>query len=135
MDIERPYWNMEVESRFNTPEMREIQNDLLLRHVQGMYDRVPLNRKRMDEAGVKPSDIRSLDDLSRISVGDLMTQQTSELLQCIPGFLPDGDMQTVPPRRQRDGQASQTIRRNGTAFDGATRDTPPLCHCVGRFDR
>ncbi len=68
MDLERPYWNMEVESRFNTPEMREHQNDLLLRNVQGMYDRVPLTRKRMDEAGVKPSDIKSLDDLSRIPV-------------------------------------------------------------------
>jgi phenylacetate-CoA ligase len=68
MDLDRPYWNMEVETRFNTPGMRELQKDLLLRNIQGMYDRVPLTRKRMDEAGVRPSDIRSLDDLARIPV-------------------------------------------------------------------
>ena len=68
MDLTRPYWNMDVEPRFNTPEMRETQNQLFVRNVQGMYDRVPLTKKRMDEAGVSPSDFRSLDDLARIPV-------------------------------------------------------------------
>jgi phenylacetate-CoA ligase len=66
MDLNRPYWNMEIEPKFNTPEMRQIQNDILVGNIQAMYDKVPLNKKRMDEAGVKPSDIKSLDDLARI---------------------------------------------------------------------
>jgi len=28
MDLNRPYWNMEIEPKLNTPEMRKIQNDL-----------------------------------------------------------------------------------------------------------
>jgi len=68
MDLERPYWNMEVESKFNTPEMRQMQNDLFVQNIQGMYDRIPLTKKRMDEAGLRPSDVKSLDDLQKIPV-------------------------------------------------------------------
>jgi len=68
MDAARPYWNMEIEPLLNTKEMREKQNHLLVSNIQGMYDGIPLNRKRMDEAGVRPSDIRSLEDLERIPV-------------------------------------------------------------------
>ena len=68
MDLERPYWNMEIESKFNTPEMRQMQNDLLVNNIQKMYDRIPLTKKRMDEAGVQPADIKCLDDLEKIPV-------------------------------------------------------------------
>lgn len=68
MDLDRPYWNMEVEPKFNTPEMRQMQNDLFVKNIQGMYDRIPLTRKRMDEAGVRPSDVKSLEDLQKIPV-------------------------------------------------------------------
>lgn len=68
MDLDRPYWNMEIEPKLNTPEMRKFQNDLLVRNIQKMYDAIPLTKKRMDDANVKPSDIRSLDDLRRIPI-------------------------------------------------------------------
>jgi phenylacetate-CoA ligase len=68
MDLQRPYWNMEVEPKFNTPEMRRMQNDLFVANIQAMYDKVPLNKRRMDEAGLRPSDVKSLDDLQKIPV-------------------------------------------------------------------
>jgi phenylacetate-CoA ligase len=68
MDRDRPYWNMQVEPKLNTPEMKQLQNDLLVRNIQAMYDRIPLTRKRMDEAGLRPSDVRGLDDLQKIPV-------------------------------------------------------------------
>ena len=68
MDLERPYWNMEVEPKLNTPEMRQMQNDLFVANIQSMYDKIPLNKKRMDEAGLRPSDVKSLDDLQKIPV-------------------------------------------------------------------
>ncbi len=68
MDLDRPYWNMEVEPKFNTPEMRRMQNDLFLQNIREMYDKIPLNRKRMDEAGLHPSNVKSLDDLQKIPV-------------------------------------------------------------------
>ena len=66
MDVDRPYWNMEIESLLNTEEMRQRQNDLFLKNIQSMYDKIPLTKKRMDEAGVQPSDIKSLADLEKI---------------------------------------------------------------------
>jgi len=68
MDLNRPYWNMEIEPRFNTPGMRVIQNELLVRNIRVMYDKIPLTKRRMDEAGIAPSDIKCLDDLERIPV-------------------------------------------------------------------
>jgi phenylacetate-CoA ligase len=68
MDLDRPYWNMEIEPKFNTPEMRQIQNDLLVNNIQLMYDAIPLTKKRMDSAGIKPSDIKSLEDLQKIPI-------------------------------------------------------------------
>jgi len=68
MDPARPYWNMEVEPKLNTPEMRELQNQLLVKNIEAMYNRIPLAKKRMDDAGVKPSDVKCLDDLSKIPV-------------------------------------------------------------------
>jgi len=68
MDIGRPYWNMEIEPKFNTPEMRRIQNDLLVNNIQAMYDAIPLTKKRMDDAGVRPSDVKSLEDLRKIPI-------------------------------------------------------------------
>jgi phenylacetate-CoA ligase len=68
MDLERPYWNMEIEPKFNTPEMRQMQNDLFVANIQEMYDKIPLNKKRMDEAGLRPSDVKSLEDLQKIPV-------------------------------------------------------------------
>ncbi len=65
-DPNRPYWNMEVETKFNTPEMRELQNKKIVTSISDMYSSVPLVQRRMDDAGVKPSDIQSLDDLSMI---------------------------------------------------------------------
>lgn len=68
MHHDRLYWNMEIEPKLNTPEMRKIQNDLLVRNIHKMYEAIPLTKKRMDDAGVKPSDIRSLEDLENIPV-------------------------------------------------------------------
>jgi phenylacetate-CoA ligase len=68
MHLDRPYWNMEIEPKLNTPEMRQMQNDLFVQNIQEMYDRIPLNRKRMDEVGLRPSDVKSLDDLQRLPV-------------------------------------------------------------------
>ena len=43
--------------------IRKIQSERLKKTVALVYEKVPLYRKRMDEAGVKPEDIGSVDDL------------------------------------------------------------------------
>lgn len=47
-------------------EIRKIQSERLVWQVKRMYDRVELFRKRMDEKGLKPEDIKGIDDLSKL---------------------------------------------------------------------
>jgi len=63
-DPERPYWNMEIEPRLNTPEMRDLQWHKLTAALEWQYENTPLHRERLDQAGVKPADIKSFDDFA-----------------------------------------------------------------------
>jgi phenylacetate-CoA ligase len=50
-----------------SPEkIRQIQNERLVATVRRMYDNVPYYKNKMDEKGVKPSDIKSVDDLHKL---------------------------------------------------------------------
>jgi phenylacetate-CoA ligase len=49
-----------------TKQLRRLQESKLRKIVRYTYRNVPLYRKRFDNAGVKPSSIRNLDDLERI---------------------------------------------------------------------
>ena len=48
------------------PQLRDLQLQRLRAIAARAYDRVDLFRKRMDERGVKPGDLKSLDDVSRL---------------------------------------------------------------------
>lgn len=47
-------------------EIKRIQSERLVWQVARMYDRVELFRKRMDEKKLKPEDIKSINDLSKL---------------------------------------------------------------------
>ena len=47
-------------------QLRALQSQRLSAMVSLAYENVPLHRKRMDELGVKPSDIKSIDDISKL---------------------------------------------------------------------
>ena len=47
-------------------EMQALQSFRLSKTVKRVYENVPLYRERMDAAGVKPDDIRSIDDLKKL---------------------------------------------------------------------
>ena len=47
-------------------ELKKLQSERLVAQVARMYERVPLFRKRMDEKGLKPSDIHGVEDLSKL---------------------------------------------------------------------
>lgn len=59
------YRDMQMESILNTKEMREIQLAKVKTLVKRLYDHKPFWRGRMVKAGVKPEDIKTLDDFSR----------------------------------------------------------------------
>ena len=59
------YWNESMECA--TPyEMESLQSFRLSQTVRRIYENVPYYRQKMDEHGVKPEDIRSVRDLSKL---------------------------------------------------------------------
>lgn len=46
--------------------MRELQNDRLKKQVQYAYDNVPFYKKKFDEIGLKPSHIKTVEDLKYV---------------------------------------------------------------------
>lgn len=60
-----PYWNKELET-MPREDLRRLQSERLVAQVRRMYDRVPRFRRRMEEKGLTPDDIRGVEDLSRL---------------------------------------------------------------------
>ncbi len=59
------YYQPEVECA-SLEEMRAIQNEKLVKQVKRVYENVEYYRNLMDEKGVKPEDIQSIDDLHKL---------------------------------------------------------------------
>ena len=47
-------------------EMRELQSERLVKMVENAYNNVPFYKKKLDEMGISPSDIRSIDDITKL---------------------------------------------------------------------
>ncbi len=62
MQTKHKIYNPEMEC-IDREELRKIQGERLKKVVAHTYNNVPLFRKRMDEKGVKPEDIHSVDDI------------------------------------------------------------------------
>ncbi|MDD2269313.1 MAG: phenylacetate--CoA ligase [Eubacteriales bacterium] len=58
-------YNPEIEAA-SREELRKIQYKALIKSLHRVYDNVPLYKQRFDEWGVKPDDIKSVDDLSKL---------------------------------------------------------------------
>ncbi|ABO35169.1 phenylacetate-CoA ligase [Methanococcus maripaludis C5] len=58
-------WNETIEC-MDREEMRELQSKRLSETVNRVYHNVPFYRKKMQEMGVYPEDIQSIDDLSKL---------------------------------------------------------------------
>ncbi len=59
------YFQPEIECA-SVEELRAIQNEKLVKQVKHVYDNVEYYRNLMDEKGVKPEDIKSIDDLHKL---------------------------------------------------------------------
>lgn len=52
--------------RLSRDEIKAVQSERLVWQVKRMYENVELFKKRMDDLGLKPDDIKSVDDLSKL---------------------------------------------------------------------
>lgn len=59
------YYQPEIETA-SRETLTRIQNDRLVKTVKRVYENVPLYRQRMDEAGVRPEDVRGIEDLRKL---------------------------------------------------------------------
>ena len=59
------YWNKEIECAPRS-EIEALQSYRLSRTIRRVYENVAPYRKKMDEAGVRPEDIKSIADLSKL---------------------------------------------------------------------
>ncbi len=58
-------WNEKIECA-SREEMKAIQSERLIETVQRIYHNIPSYRNKMQEAGLVPDDIKSIDDLSKL---------------------------------------------------------------------
>ncbi len=59
------YYQPEIECA-SREEIVKIQNEKLVKQIQNVWDNVPYYRKKMEEKGVTPEDIKSIDDLHKL---------------------------------------------------------------------
>ena len=59
------YYQKEIETA-SRDEILAIQNEKIVKQVKHVYDNVAYYRKLMDEKGVRPEDIRSVEDIHKL---------------------------------------------------------------------
>ena len=63
--MEKHYFQPEIET-MSQEEIRKIQSEKLVKQVKHVWDNVPCYRAKMEEKGVTPDDIKSIDDLHKL---------------------------------------------------------------------
>jgi len=86
---EKKYWDEKIET-LPRLELEALQLESLKEIVAFSYENSPYYKRSFDEAGVKPSDIRTLDDLAKFP---FVTKQTERDTQGVGSFL--GEMCAV----------------------------------------
>lgn len=59
------YFQPEIECA-SQEQIRQWQSERLVKQVKNVWDNVPMYRKRMEEKGLTPEDIKSVDDLCKL---------------------------------------------------------------------
>lgn len=58
-------WNEKIET-MSSEDKKKLQSERLVAQVKKLYETVPFYKKRMDEKGVTPQDIKSIEDISKL---------------------------------------------------------------------
>ncbi len=63
--MEKHYYQKEIET-MPVEQLKKLQSEKLVKQVKHVYDNVPYYRNLMDQKGVTPDDIKSIDDLHKL---------------------------------------------------------------------
>ena len=69
MDKERKYWDPETET-MPLDKQKELQGKRLRELVALAYEKTSLYRRKFDDAGIKPTDIETVDDIKKLPITD-----------------------------------------------------------------
>ncbi len=72
------YWNEEIEC-MSREDMKKLQSERLVKQVKHVWDNVPYYRKKMEEKGVTPDDVKGIEDLHKLP---FLTK--ADLRECYP---------------------------------------------------
>ena len=59
------YYQPEIET-MPVEELQKLQSERLVKQTQYVYDNVKFYRDKMDAAGVKPEDVKGIEDLHKL---------------------------------------------------------------------
>ncbi|MBR5097821.1 MAG: phenylacetate--CoA ligase [Spirochaetales bacterium] len=90
------YYNKEIECA-PREQLRALQSERLVSQVRHVWDNVPYYRHKMEEAGVSPADIKSIDDITKLP------------------FLKKDDLRESYPDGLRGVPAKQCVRIHSTS--------------------
>ena len=62
--MEKRYWQEDIET-MSPEDMKTLQSTRLAEQVKHVYENVAIYRKKMDEMGIKPEDIKGIEDLHK----------------------------------------------------------------------
>ena len=88
--VERKYWNEAIET-MPREELEKFQLEKLKEIIKHSYENSPYYKRTWDEAGLKPEDIQSLEDLQKFPFINKITQRET---QGVGSFL--GELAAVP---------------------------------------
>ncbi|MDD5952187.1 MAG: phenylacetate--CoA ligase [Oscillospiraceae bacterium] len=63
--MEHRYLDQEIECA-SREDMRKLQSERLAKMVKNAYEHVPFYREKLDSMGIKPEDIQSIDDITKL---------------------------------------------------------------------
>ena len=101
MNDERPYWNMEIESKFNTQEMRDLQFFKLKKKIKRLRENAPFYTRLFKKLGLDEGKIKSFDEFRR-AMPIFSKDDALELLIAHGGDLLEMVNQLVPVNAHED---------------------------------
>lgn len=141
--MEQRYFQKEIET-MPVEKIKELQAEKLIKQVKHVYDNVEYYRKKMDEKGVKPEDIKCLEDISKLpflSKDDLREAYpygllATDLKNCVRIQSTSGTTgkRVVAFYTQNDVDLwEDCVARAITAMGGSNNDVCQICYGYGLF--
>ncbi|MCR5421176.1 MAG: phenylacetate--CoA ligase [Lachnospiraceae bacterium] len=137
------YYQPEIETA-SREELLKIQNEKIVKQVKHVYDNVEYYRKKMDEKGVKPEDIKGVDDICKLPF-----LKKDDLRECYPYGLLATDLKDCVRIQSTSGTTGKRVVAFYTQHDidlweeccaraivaagGSEEDVVQVCYGYGLF--